>query len=557
MKRKVNYNLIYLFSIVPWLLFSQDDYKEQPDDSYIYVDKSQMQKSVSYRTVNSDYFTIQVNVDSNGNDIIGDAANEPSIAIDPTNPDRIVIGWRQFDTVSSNFRQAGFGYSNDGGLTWPFSGVLDPGVYHTDPVLDFDSSGNFYYNSLLSSYECVVYSITDGGVTWRSPVSAKGGDKQWMTIDRTNGIGAGNNYSFWDKNYSSCTTNDFTRSTDNCISFENCEPITGSPKWGTMAVDADGVLYIAGTSSLGPIVVKSTTAQDTSIPVSFDSYTVVNLDGNLKGAGSLVNPAGLLGQMWVATDISGSAGHGNVYVLASVVRNSNTDPGDVMFAKSTDGGQTFNPPTRINTDITGTNNYQWFGTMSVAPNGRIDVIWLDTRDAPVGTNKSVLYYSYSENQGDTWSSNNAISIAFDPNIGYPQQDKLGDYFDMVSDDDGVHLAWANTINGGQDIYYTHITSAVLSNNDVANNMLKVINYPNPFDDKTTIEFSLDVKEHIVIEIFDLLGRKINTLLNREVIGKQKITWKGDNQKGNKLKSGIYLIVIQSEREITVLKAIIK
>lgn len=557
MKRKVNYNLMYLFFITPYILFSQGVYKEQKDDPYVYVDRSQMQKGVSYRVVNSDYFTTQVNVDPNGNDIIGDAANEPSIAIDPTNPDRIVIGWRQFDSTNSNFRQAGFGYSNDGGLTWTFPGVLEPGVYHTDPVLDFDAEGNFYYNSLLSSYECEVFSITDGGVTWGSPVSARGGDKQWMTIDRTEGIGAGNNYSFWDKNYSSCNSNDFTRSTDSCITFENCEPIDGSPKWGTMAVDADGVLYISGTSSLGTIVVKSTTAQNISIPVSFDSFAIVDLDGDLKGSGSPVNPVGLLGQMWVDVDVSGGLGHGNVYVLASVERNSNTDPADVMFAKSTDGGQTFNTPIRINTDASIT-NYQWFGTMSVAPSGRIDVVWLDARDASVGTNNSVLYYSYSEDQGDSWSSNNTLSIAFDPNIGYPNQDKLGDYFDMISDDEGVHVAWANTINGGQDIFYTHITSAVLSESKITDDdTFKVKNYPNPFDNKTTIEFELDTEEYIKIEVFDLLGRKITTLLNNSVIGKQKISWNVDNHKGIKLKAGVYLISIQGENSTTILKSIVK
>lgn len=556
MKRDINILLIGLLIIAPWVLFAQEEHIEQQDDNYMSVSRAQMQKGKSYRASTSDYFTVQVNVDANGDDILNDAANEPSIAIDPTNPDRIVIGWRQFDTVTSNFRQAGYGYSLDGGVTWTFPGVLDPGVYHTDPVLDFDADGNFYYNSLLSSYECEVYSIMDGGVSWGSPVSARGGDKQWMTIDRTSGIGSGNNYSFWDRDYSSCDAKDFARSTDNCYTFENCEEIIVAPRWGTMAVDANGVLYVAGTSDVGLVVAKSTTAKNTSIPVSFDSYAIVDLDGELKGAGTPVNPAGLLGQMWVTTDISDGVGAGNVYVLASVNRNSSTDPADVMFAKSTDGGQTFESPIKINTDNS-TTNYQWFGTMSVAPNGRIDVVWLDTRDAATGTNDSVLYYSYSDDQGDTWSSNEAISIAFDPNIGYPQQDKLGDYFDMISDDDGVHLAWANTINGGQDIFYTHITSAVLRNENYTNNTLKAINYPNPFSDKTTISFNVDNEEQVVIEVYDLLGRKLNTLLNESInVGKKEVIWNATNYKGQRLKAGVYLISIQAKSGTTVLKAII-
>src|SRR6266446_4140171 len=57
-----------------------------------------------------DSFTsYQVNVDANGMNILGDAANEPSIAVDPTNPSKMAIAFRQFDSVTSNFREAGWG----------------------------------------------------------------------------------------------------------------------------------------------------------------------------------------------------------------------------------------------------------------------------------------------------------------------------------------------------------------------------------------------------------------------------------------------------------------
>ena len=52
----------------------------------------------------------QVNVNGQGLNIAGDAANEPSIVIDPNAPNRISIGWRQFDSVSSNFRRGGRAY---------------------------------------------------------------------------------------------------------------------------------------------------------------------------------------------------------------------------------------------------------------------------------------------------------------------------------------------------------------------------------------------------------------------------------------------------------------
>src|SRR6266850_4270951 len=47
------------------------------------------------------YTSYQVNVDANGNNRVGDAANEPSICVDRNNPNRMSIGWRQFNSVAS------------------------------------------------------------------------------------------------------------------------------------------------------------------------------------------------------------------------------------------------------------------------------------------------------------------------------------------------------------------------------------------------------------------------------------------------------------------------
>ena len=63
------------------------------------------------------FTSFQVNVDAQGNNIVGDAANEPTISVDPTNGNKIAIGWRQFNTWTSNFRQAGYGYTTDAGIT--------------------------------------------------------------------------------------------------------------------------------------------------------------------------------------------------------------------------------------------------------------------------------------------------------------------------------------------------------------------------------------------------------------------------------------------------------
>jgi len=120
----------------------------------------------------------QVNVDGNGQNIMGDAANECSIAVDPTNHNRIVIGWRQFNSVTSNFRQGGYGYTTDGGMTWTFPGVLENNVFRSDPVLDCDDTGRFFYLSLLQSLFDNMWRFLDSGHTFTNVGPAAVGDER-------------------------------------------------------------------------------------------------------------------------------------------------------------------------------------------------------------------------------------------------------------------------------------------------------------------------------------------------------------------------------------------
>ena len=109
------------------------------------------------------YTSYQVNVDLYGNNIVGDAANEPSICVDPTNGNKMSVGWRQFDHVSSNFRQAGFAYSTNGGSNWISPGVLQPNIFRSDPVLNSDSAGRLFYISHIQTlFDDLWQSLTGG-----------------------------------------------------------------------------------------------------------------------------------------------------------------------------------------------------------------------------------------------------------------------------------------------------------------------------------------------------------------------------------------------------------
>src|SRR5438105_3916732 len=125
------------------------------------------------------FTSFQANVDANGNNILGDAANECSISVDPTNGSKMTIAWRQFNSVTSNFRQGGWGYTTDGGTHWTFPGVLQNGVFRSDPVTNSDETGTFFYLSLLQTFCENMYRSTNGGQSWtelQSDGLAGGGD---------------------------------------------------------------------------------------------------------------------------------------------------------------------------------------------------------------------------------------------------------------------------------------------------------------------------------------------------------------------------------------------
>ncbi|HZW10328.1 MAG TPA: sialidase family protein [Phycisphaerales bacterium] len=409
---------------------------------------------------------VQVNVNANGLNILNDAANEPSIAIDPTAPNRMVVGWRQFDTINSNFREAGNAWTNDGGRTWHNRPALTNGVFRSDPVLDADSAGTFYYSSLQGNLLVDTFISSDGGQTWAGPIPAYGGDKQWIAIDRTGGIGEGNFYMSWSTAGGCCGSRIFTRSTDGGFTYMNPILLPQSPVWGSMTVGSDGTLYIVGMNFNDGNVycLRSTNAQDPDQTPTFQS-SIVNLGATFWIGGSCdPNPEGLWGQLWIGVDDSGGPNDGNVYVVASA-DPPGTDPLDVRCAVSTDGGVTFNASTRVNDDAQSSTHYQWFGTASVAPDGRIDVVWNDSRESNV-CNLSRLYYSFSYDGGQTWSANEPMGPQFDSYVGWPRQNKIGDYYHMRSDLVGADLAYAATYNGEQDVYHLRIGGSDCNRNGV-------------------------------------------------------------------------------------------
>src|SRR3954463_11525570 len=189
------------------------------------------------------FTSVQVNVNEDGDNIVGDAANEPSITVNPADPTRMAIGWRQFNSNASSFRQGGWAYTTSGGASWTFPGVLDS-VFRSDPVLFSNETGTFFYLSLVANFRCDMWRSLSGGQFWTRLGPATGGDKQWFTIDRTNSTGHGFQYQYWDSGASDYGSRQFTRSTDGGLTWMDPIDIPNATSVGTLDVDTEGNLFI-------------------------------------------------------------------------------------------------------------------------------------------------------------------------------------------------------------------------------------------------------------------------------------------------------------------------
>ena len=77
-------------------------------------------------------------------------------------------------------------------------------------------------------------------------------------------------------------------------------------------------------------------------------------------------------------------------------------------------------------------------------------------------------------------------------------------------------------------------------------------YPNPFNPVTTIEFGIPEQSHVSLQVFDMNGRLIETLISAELSsGFHQVQWNAENRS-----SGIYMLRIESAGQIQTQKLVL-
>lgn len=154
----------------------------------------------------------------------------------------------------------------------------------------------------------------------------------------------------------------------------------------------------------------------------------------------------------------------------------------------------------------------------------------------VGESGTILH---TTDGGNSWSAQNSgtsnwlYSVRFaDANTGWAV---------------GEHGTILHTKNGG----YT----SVEGDGDVAQSprdFSLAQNFPNPFNPRTTISYSLAKRSLVSLKVYNLLGQEIRTLVHRfQPSGSYTITWEGQTNSGRSLASGIYFYKLTVKRNETV------
>ena len=102
--------------------------------------------------------------------------------------------------------------------------------------------------------------------------------------------------------------------------------------------------------------------------------------------------------------------------------------------------------------------------------------------------------------------------------------------------------WSN--NGQNELFY--ISLELDSNPLIPTDYSLSQNYPNPFNPSTTISFSLPSDNHTILNIYDISGKLINTLLDKNMkSGYHNVSWDGKDLYGQEVSTGAYVYTLST------------
>ncbi len=174
--------------------------------------------------------------------------------------------------------------------------------------------------------------------------------------------------------------------------------------------------------------------------------------------------------------------------------------------------------------------------------GRADEIASNDRSG-CGCN-GVYWWIAVSNFATAWQAGDSLRV------------EIADETDRFKGETIVVLTNAGSDRGG-DIY---LTDLILVDEPFLSGLPKKFvlnqNYPNPFNPETTISFGLPKASYVKIQIFDISGRLVRTLIDKAInSGYYRVTWNGRNRFGKLVGSGLYFCRMEASDYQSIMKLI--
>jgi len=382
--------------------------------------------------------------------------NEPSIAINPRQPNQVAAAYQVDATVT---------VSDDAGRHW---GRAIPALREYkrsgDVSITYDARGHailcFIAFDKLGTPEYWAHNATrngifvrrslDGGRTWEArsvPVLANGNlpgnvfeDKPYIVADSSGGRFNGNLYIGWTHFTLDQSVMYFSRSTDGGATWT--KPLTLSEHPGlprddngclegfSGTVGADGVVHVVWSDGSHIYYTSSRDggrrfARPRAVMHTAPSYFNVNKVSRSNGFPQIA-----------AGPVSGSSALAShpLYLAWSDYRNGDVD---VFCSTSYDNGRTWGHPVRVNTDALHDGSDQFFQWLTVdAHDGAMYLLFYDRRDDPANGN-ATLTLARSTDHGHSFRNYQWNEKPFDPEGAF-----LGDYTGLAAYNGRVYGIWA-------------------------------------------------------------------------------------------------------------------
>lgn len=381
--------------------------------------------------------------------------SEPSIAIDPTNPQIMAAG-----SILSDYY-----YSKDGGSTWVSSTMKSKFGVWGDPVLMFDHTGRVYYfhlanykkGSWIDRIVCQSAETVDGKFnqgTFPKPNGTKAQDKHWTVVNPVNN----EIYMTWTQfdKYDSADPKDssiilFSKSKDQGKSWSDPKRISfyagdcldgdNTVEGAVPAVGPNGEIFVTWTGPKGLVMQCSKDGGETWM----EKEQLVHVH---HGGWSLDIP-GLQranGLPILVSDLSNGPNRGTLYLNWCDQKNGETDT-DSWMSLSKDGGETWSEPIKVNQDDS--KKHQFFTWITVdQSNGNLYFIYYDRRN--YSDNQTDVYMTVSRDGGTTFQDCRISDSPFVPS----EKVFFGDYLNIAAVNGIIRPIWPRMDNGKISLWVT-------------------------------------------------------------------------------------------------------